>query len=81
LNKLLQDIREGDLIRLSFGGQKMTVLKFEGDGAICGWTAGEREQVAWVAFACMKRVGKIPQRSEIVPARKLHLSGTGLFKP
>lgn len=56
-----KQIREGDVVQFSLGGQKMTVLKLDGNGAECRWLAGSQEQTVWVSFACVKKVGRLPQ--------------------
>lgn len=47
------EIREGDLVQLSSGGWKMTVVALEGEGAICVWHTGSLLQTAWVSFGCL----------------------------
>ena len=49
-------VRKGDLVQLISGGSKMTVVRLEGEGAVCAWQAGALEQTAWVAFECLVKL-------------------------
>ena len=51
-------IHIGDVVKLTSGGVKMTVVRIDGSGADCAWSAGSREQTAWVSFACMAKTEK-----------------------
>lgn len=51
-------IHVGDVVRLTSGGVKMTVVRLDGLGADCSWSIGSREQTAWVSFACMVKTEK-----------------------
>jgi uncharacterized protein YodC (DUF2158 family) len=75
-----KQIREGDVVQFRFGGQKMAVLKLDGDGAKCRWLAGPREQTVWVSFACVKKVGRSPQVTMGHGRRNLLLSGAKLLR-
>jgi|SRR5579859_2720250 len=56
-----KQLRDGDVVQFCLGGQKMTVLKLDGDGAECRWLAGSQKQTVWVSFACVRKVGRSPQ--------------------
>ena len=75
-----QQIREGDVVQFSLGGQKMTVLKLDGDGAECRWLAGSQKQTVWVSYACVKKVGSLPQVTIGHRRRNLLLSGAKLLR-
>ena len=51
-------IHVGDVVRLTSGGPKMTVVRLDGSGADCAWSVASREQKAWVSFACMVKTEK-----------------------
>jgi len=77
-------IREGDVVQFCLGGQTMTVLKSDGDGAECRWLAGSQEHTVWVSFSGVKKVGRSPQvtighgrRSLLLSCAKLLLKLTG----
>jgi len=49
-------VREGDLVQLNSGGCKMTVVRLEGEGAVCVWKAGALQQTAWVSLECLVKL-------------------------
>lgn len=51
-------IHVGDVVTLTSGGVKMTVVRIDGLGADCSWSVGSGEQTAWVSFACMAKTEK-----------------------
>jgi uncharacterized protein YodC (DUF2158 family) len=51
-------IHVGDVVRLTSGGPKMTVVRPDCFGAECSWFVDSREQFAWVSFACMVKIEK-----------------------
>jgi uncharacterized protein YodC (DUF2158 family) len=75
-----KQIREGDVVQFSLGGRKLTVLKLDGDGAECRWLAGSQEQTVWVSFACVKKVGRLPQVTIGHDRGNLLLSGVKLLR-
>jgi uncharacterized protein YodC (DUF2158 family) len=75
-----EQIRAGDVVQFSLGGQQMTVLKLDGDGAECRWLAGSQEQTVWVSFACVKKLRKLPQVTIGHGRRNLLLSGAKLLR-
>jgi uncharacterized protein YodC (DUF2158 family) len=75
-----KQIREGDVVQFSLGGQTMTVLKLDGDGAECRWLAGSQEQTVWVSFAGVKKVGRSPQVTIGNGRRNLLLSVAKLLR-
>ena len=51
-------IHVGDVVRLTSGGPKMTVVSPDGFGAECSWLIDSKKQTAWVSFACMVKIEK-----------------------
>jgi len=75
-----REIREGDVVRLRSGGPQMTVLKLDGDGAVCSWLVGSQAQIAWVSFACAEKIKRSPLASIGQGGRNLLLIGAELLR-
>jgi hypothetical protein len=74
------EIKAGDRVRPIFSGCRMKVLRLDGNGAVCSWTVGSQEQIAWIDFSCLKRVGPAQSETSALSSGELRLSGSGLFK-
>lgn len=71
------EFQKGDSVRPVFGGRQMTILRLEGDGAVCSWMLGTKEQIAWIDFACLKWCGREQPVAGTLSEGKMHLSGNG----
>ena len=69
---------EGDWVKPVFGGRRMTILRLEGEGAVCGWMLGSQKQVAWIHFGCLKWCGR--EKLAALPEREMRLSGNGMTR-
>ena len=58
VSKNSMQIHVGDVVRLTSGDPKMTVVSPDGFGAECSWLVDSKEQIAWVSFACMVKIEK-----------------------
>jgi uncharacterized protein YodC (DUF2158 family) len=75
-----KEIREGDVVWLRSGGPQMTVLKLDGDGAVCSWLVGSQAQIAWVSFATAVQIKRSPLVFFGHGCRKLLLIGAELLR-
>ncbi len=70
------EFREGDWVKPVFGGRRMTILRLDGEGAVCRWMFGAEEQVAWIDFSCLKWCGR--EKLVALPEGKMQFNGNGM---
>jgi uncharacterized protein YodC (DUF2158 family) len=64
----MNELKEGDVVRLNSGGPDMTVLEVSGDTAVCKWHDGNEFTSATFRIVCLTPVEpKTPEAPSSIP--------------